>query len=170
MQTHIEKLMELIDDASMHLPSSTYMEMCSTIKKAYDALPKNQQTYQTADTIIPIPPPGAVIPQPDLLTFVPVPPLGAVIPQRLPPRRAAYIGVANWTATKTMLKSGSWKGDIILWDNRYCKVLRKCANYITIAPATMMPPNDFTFNIQQTIKVFCNETTQFTIAFKRNIS
>ena len=140
MQTHIEKLMELIDDASMHLPSSTYMEMCSTIKKAYDAI---------------------------------VPP-GDVIPQRLPqlniPIRAAYIGVPNWTATKAMLKSGSWKGDIILWDNRYCKVLRKCANYITIAPATMMPPNDFTYNLQQTIKVFCNETTQFTIAFKRNIS
>jgi hypothetical protein len=152
MQTHIEKLMELIDDASMHLPNSTYMEICSTIKKAYDALPKNQQTYQTADTIVPIPPPRAVI------------------PQSLPPIRAAYIGVSNWTATKATLKSGSRKGDIILWDNRYCKVLRKCANYITIAPATMMPPNDFTYNLQQSIKVFCNETTQFTIAFKRNIS
>jgi hypothetical protein len=160
MQTYIENLMELIDDASIHLPSSTYMEMCSTIKKAYDALPKNQQVYQTANAIVPIPPPGAVIPQ--RLPQLNIPIRAAY--------RAAYIGVSNWTDTKATLKSGSWKGDIILWDNRYCKVLRKCANYITIAPATMMPPNDFTYDLQQTIKVFCNETTQFTIAFHRNRS
>ena len=157
MQTHIEKLMELIDDASMHLPNSTYMEICSTIKKAYDALPKNQQTYQTADTIVPIPPPRAVIPEHSPLVWRPA--------------RPTYISVPpNSITTKATLKSGTYKGDIIIMNNQYYKVVRKNANYITIALATMTAPHEFSYSTRNTLKADCNETTQFTIAFKRNIS
>jgi hypothetical protein len=188
MQTYIENLMELIDDASIHLPSSIYMEMCSTIKKAYDALPKNQQVYQTADTIVPIPPPGAVIPQPDLMTFVPfpippptfvpiapIPPPGAVIPEHSPlvwrPTRPTYISVPpNSNATKATLKSGTYKGDIIIMNNQYYKVVRKNENYIAIALATRTAPHEFSYSIRNTLKAYCTDTTQFTIAFHRNRS
>ena len=143
METHIQKLMELIDDASKHLPDGIYVDMCDTIKKIHTALPKKEITQPTADTIIPMPPPGIIIAP-----------------------RPVYVNV-NITATKGLLRSGTWKGDIITFNNNLYKVLRNTKTHIAVSLATQHPTEGFTFSLTATDRVYCSDDAPHTIVFRR---
>jgi hypothetical protein len=160
MSSHIEKLMELIDNASQHIPNGTYVEMCDTIKKIYDAPHTHRETYPAADTIVPIPPRGVVMPTAD--TIVPIPPRGVVMPTRSP-----YTSVPNIITTKAKVKSGPWKGDIITFDNKLYKVLRKTTTFLSVSLATPHPTDGFTFSLTPTDRVYCSQDTTHIVVFKR---
>ena len=140
MESHITMLMQLIDDASEHLPNNMYLEMCNTIKKVHDASINKPVRVQAPVMFTPVPAPAPM-----------------------------YFSVSNLTLSKHLLKSGEQKGDIIIARGNYFKVQRKCASHITLVPATHNSDNTFTFNKDLTFKYPTrDESILYTVAYRRS--